>query len=102
MNAAELRQVASDPARSPLDRIEASRLLALASDATADDLLTCVKCRGVVGELAALGLYNRTGRPKPRKLRDYANPDLWEQFLVGWQQSGSQPWHPPPAAAGAA
>jgi hypothetical protein len=84
-----------------LDRIEAAGELATAADATVEDLAACLPCRGVIAELAAAGLYRLTGRPKPRKLRDYANRDKWEQYLIGYRLAGSQPGWVPPAADGA-
>src|SRR5436305_429000 len=58
----EARQLIADADASMMARIEASRVLSLSDDATIMDLVDCLRCRGVIAELAAVGLYRRTGR----------------------------------------
>ena len=82
MNIQEARQLIDDRDAPMMARIEASSVLSLSDDATFDDLVNCLRCRGVIAELAAVGLYRRTGRSKPRRLIDFANADQWEQFLI--------------------
>jgi hypothetical protein len=66
MSIQEARQLIADPDASMMARIEASSVLSLSDDATIMDLVDCLRCRGVIAELAAVGLYRRTGRPKPK------------------------------------
>ena len=82
MNIHEARHLIDDRDAPIIARIEAASLLSQSDDATPADLVACLRCRGVIAELAALGLYRRTGRPEPRRLLDFANPDQWEQYLI--------------------
>jgi hypothetical protein len=82
MGIQEARQLIGDPNASMMTRIQASHVLSLSDDSTLADLVNCLRCRGVIAELAAVGLYRRTARPKSKRWRDWVNPDQWEQYLI--------------------
>jgi hypothetical protein len=85
------RKIVGDAALPMMERIEAASTLSLSPDATLDELVACLRFRGVIAELAAMGLFRRTGRPKPRRLRDFTNIDQWEQYLIRQRLAESPP-----------
>jgi hypothetical protein len=82
MTADEARELIRDTRSPILRRLEAVQTLLESPDTTIDDLVQCLRCRGVIASSAATGLFARTGRPRPPKLRDQADVDQWEQYLI--------------------
>jgi hypothetical protein len=60
----EARQVIRDPQASFTSHYEAAVELTASPQATTEDLLACLKYRGVTAELGAIALYKRTHRPR--------------------------------------
>ena len=82
MNLDQARRIIHDPDAFTMEKLMATVFLAESPDSTLDDLVDSLRLRGVIGEAAAWGLYQRTGRERPKKLRDYSNVEQWEQFLI--------------------
>jgi hypothetical protein len=64
MSIDEARQVIRDPQASFMRRYEAAVELTASPQATDEDLLACLKYRGVTAEIGAIALYLRTQRPR--------------------------------------
>ena len=82
MDLADATRTLHDPEASRADRVIAAALLAESDETSIEDLVHCLRHRGIVAELAACALYRRTGRSRPKRLLDFADRDQWEQFLI--------------------
>ena len=82
MDLLDATRTVRDPQACLADRVRAVALLAESDESSIEDLVHCLRHRGIVAELAACALYRRTGRSKPKRLLDFADRDQWEQFLI--------------------
>jgi len=88
MNLEEARQLIHAPDASFASRVEAAITLARSPASTLDDLLACLKHRGLPAETAAIMLHKRTKRPErsdaiPSVITDY---DDWVAYLKNAQK----------------
>jgi hypothetical protein len=88
MNLEEARQLICAPDASFVSRVEAATELARSSASTLDDLLACLKHRGLPAETAAIMLHKRTKRPErsdtfPSVITDH---DDWAAYLKNAQK----------------
>lgn len=88
MNLEEARQLIRAPDASFVSRVEAATELARSPASTLDDLVACLKHRGLPAETAAIVLHMRTKRPErsdtfPSVITDHGD---WVAFLKNTPQ----------------
>jgi hypothetical protein len=75
----EAKLIIRDIRADGLKAVIAAVVIADSPEASFDDLIECLKRKGYIAEIGALGLYNRTKRPIAHPL--VTDPDEWEVFL---------------------
>ena len=79
----EAKRMIRDSGLSWNRRVEAAAIITSSKDSSYDDLLACLRIRGLPAEYAASALYVRTRRPKKddRVESIILDHDDWRQFL---------------------
>ena len=79
----EARRTIRDPSLTWKQHVEAAGVITSSKESTYNDLLACLRVRGLPSEWAACSLYVRTGRPKKDNSIEsiVLDHDDWQKYL---------------------
>jgi hypothetical protein len=83
MTLEQARETVRDSQAPFAQQVEAAGAISESPQAELSDLIRCLRLRGLPAEIAALALYQRTGRPRPQRPSDVVvDATDWSRYLA--------------------